>query len=214
MAQEKSPFEEEYKDLLQPLTAAYDAIDAIQADNTEHVKRRLLISLKRDIDSLTTQQNLINRGSPTADFTSVHNRRPERKPLTKVLGYDILQAKKTRPHQASGLTPTQQLQFNKDQQEVVATSNAGADLKAQVTALYPEFVNRDNNQLLDEYQTNDVVIRGVAKRAGLPVTEDNPKVIDTKFIDQVKDAIKKQQDKINKQATAAAANDANIDKQQ
>lgn len=68
---------------------------------------------------------------------------------------------------------------------------AAEELKEKVDALEPLFTKIESDKILDEH--SDLVIRGVAKRAGLPVTEDNPKKIDVKYIDQIKKALTEKQ---------------------
>ena len=77
-----------------------------------------------------------------------------------------------------------------------AQQNAAEELKATIERLLPEFPGLENEAILDTY--SDLEIRGIAKKVGLPVTETNPAKIDSKFIDTVKAAIKKNEDLANK----------------
>lgn len=56
--------------------------------------------------------------------------------------------------------------------------------------LYTLFLTIDNKDLLETY--TDPQIREVARKAGLPVTDKTPPKIEKKFLDQIKTAIKKQ----------------------
>ena len=53
--------------------------------------------------------------------------------------------------------------------------------------LYDNFNTIEPDKILDSYP--EIVIRAVAKKAGLPVTESNPKKIDIKYLEQIKAAI-------------------------
>lgn len=66
------------------------------------------------------------------------------------------------------------------------------ELKRKRDELYKIFAETETDQLIDKYP--DIEVRAVAKKAGLPVTETNPAKISVKFINQIKDAIKKQKE--------------------
>jgi hypothetical protein len=109
---------------------------------------------------------------------------PELAKITTLRGEKFVQGEKV----VEDLTP-------KENKLAVAASVKTADeiaaeeLKAAVDQLEPLFMEIDNAKLVDEQA--DLVLRGIAKRAGLPVSEDNPKKIDTKYIATIKEAIKK-----------------------
>lgn len=63
------------------------------------------------------------------------------------------------------------------------------ELNDKVQVLYPMFKDIANKDILDTY--SDIEIRGVAKKAGLPVTENSPKKIDGNFLNVIKEAIVK-----------------------
>jgi hypothetical protein len=65
---------------------------------------------------------------------------------------------------------------------------AAEELTRQVDTLLPEFLNIESGTLLDE--NPDMVLRGIAKRAGLPVTEEEPAKMSVKYIDEIKEALK------------------------
>lgn len=56
--------------------------------------------------------------------------------------------------------------------------------------LYDLFLTTDNKDIIETY--TDPQIREVARKAGLPVTDKSPAKIDGKFLNQIKNAIKKQ----------------------
>lgn len=76
-----------------------------------------------------------------------------------------------------------------DKQRLKADENEAVEIKKQVDELEPLFLEIESDKLVDEH--SDIVLRGIAKRAGLPVTEENPKTITVKYINQIKEAIKK-----------------------
>ena len=89
----------------------------------------------------------------------------------------------------SDYEPGQQPQKKVDLKEVKqkAEINDVEELKALVDNLELLFLKIESDEILDEHP--DLVIRGVAKRAGLPVTEDNPKKLSVKYIDEIKATI-------------------------
>lgn len=60
-------------------------------------------------------------------------------------------------------------------------------LRAEIETAYPTFVNRNSNDILANVE--HLVIRGVAKKAGLDVTSTEPAVLTEAFVDQIKEAI-------------------------
>jgi hypothetical protein len=86
--------------------------------------------------------------------------------VTKLKGKDIGEAK-----------PTPKAEVKQTAEEL-----AIAELKAQVDMLEPLFVKIETDKILDEHST--LVIQGVAKRAGLPVTEDTK--VDANFVNSIK----------------------------
>jgi hypothetical protein len=66
---------------------------------------------------------------------------------------------------------------------------AGEELAQEVNAIYDGFSERENDELLDSL--TDLQIRGVAKKAGLEVTQTKPEHITSAYIDQIKAAIVK-----------------------
>jgi len=93
-----------------------------------------------------------------------------------------LKGKDFKPGETPKAEPTKLTEKIKDAETIAAE-----ELKSKVDALEPLFVKIESDKILDEH--SDLVIRGVAKRAGLPVTEDNPKKIDIKYIDEIKKAL-------------------------
>lgn len=60
-------------------------------------------------------------------------------------------------------------------------------LRDKVEALYPEFLYLTADYIAKSVEDN--VVRGVAKKAGMKVSKNEPKTIHTEFVEQIKDAI-------------------------
>ncbi|MCZ2085367.1 MAG: hypothetical protein LC112_13955 [Flavobacteriales bacterium] len=101
--------------------------------------------------------------------------------VTTLRGQKIEDVVKDKP-----ATPSEQ-KVNLKEIKEKAADNEAEELKRQVDALEPLFLKIENDKLIDEHP--DLVLRGVAKRAGLPVTEDTPEKIDSKYVQSIKDAI-------------------------
>lgn len=63
------------------------------------------------------------------------------------------------------------------------------ELLLEVEKVEPVFSEMPNDKILDE--VSDLAIRAIAKKANMPVTETNPAKIDTKYIQLIKDTLKK-----------------------
>lgn len=61
------------------------------------------------------------------------------------------------------------------------------ELQKEVNAVYEGFTERENDDILDSIP--ELVIRGVAKKAGLQVTQTEPEKINSAFVNQIKEAI-------------------------
>lgn len=90
-------------------------------------------------------------------------------PITHVLGDDVTQQEKV---DLKAITPT-----NADKEA----------LKKQATEAYDTFLDRDSNVILES--VDDLIIRAVAKKAGMDVTSTNPEKITVEFIESIKEAI-------------------------
>lgn len=60
-------------------------------------------------------------------------------------------------------------------------------LAGKVESLYDQFLTIDSKELLLKYE--DLVLRGVAKKAHLKVTKDDPEVLTLEFIEEIKASI-------------------------
>lgn len=94
--------------------------------------------------------------------------------VTKLLGKDFRQGETAKVD-----TPVEKIK--------TADQLAAEELTRQVDELLPNFLTIESSTLLDEQP--DMVLRGIAKRAGLPVTEEEPEKMSVKYIDEIKTAL-------------------------
>lgn len=91
----------------------------------------------------------------------------------------------------------------------IADQNDSEELINKVNILEPLFLEIESDKLLDEHE--DLVLRGVAKRAGLPVTETTPEKIDVAYINTIKEAIKEKAAIAQQGAGAGNTGNENLD---
>jgi antitoxin component of RelBE/YafQ-DinJ toxin-antitoxin module len=163
-----SPFQKETSQIIEILDHAQKQIESIENPSIQWLKTKIVMDLKRHSNAL--KQNL------GVDISS-DLPKPKVAPLTKLFGKEITGKA---PVVKDVNKPFRQSSFEVEQKE----------LELKVSELYPRFLTTESDHLLDSL--NDIEIRGVAKKAGLPVTETNPKKIDVTFINQIKDAIRLQ----------------------
>lgn len=148
-------------------------------DELMHLRNRLLRTLEREISTLSLQHGIPYEGKEAAQQSAP--------PLTKLFGRVIGGANST-----SATSQETQLLSDKPEQANLAVQSAeeveAAEFKQKTLDVYAQFGDMTDEAILD--QLEEMVIRGVGKLAGLPVTEDTPKKVDMKFIQQIKDAIK------------------------
>lgn len=101
--------------------------------------------------------------------------RVESQPLTRMFGRDIT----VKPRVVADVNKP----FHESSFEV-----EGKELQIKVDEVYPKFLITESDHLIDSL--TELEIRGVAKKAGLPVTDTEPKTINTGFIDEIKEAIR------------------------
>lgn len=179
-------FEQEARLIISVLDKAHAQISAI--DNTEMDARKyaILNDLKKHSNALRLE---VGEDIPTSEL------QPKSKaiggPLKKMFGKDIVRpaVKKGVEETKPAVTPPK---------IKTAEETALEELRKEVDSLYGRFLETPNDQLID--RESDIAIRGVAKMAGLPVTDKSPKNINSKFIDSIKEAITK------KNEIAAAGN--------
>ena len=160
-------FSSDYQKLIDALEYAHSEIQSVTNPDIGLLTTRLKTDLKRHINALKIQ---IGHDAEVAAPT-VH------KPITKMFGRTVAtKAGEPIKGDAAPLKTSRDVEL--------------AELKEKVEDIYSTFVLTQSDQLMDSL--SDIEIRAVAKKAGLPVSEKLPKRIDIDFIDQVKDAIRKQ----------------------
>jgi len=168
MSQDK--FKSEVTTTVELLTTTKQAVEETLTDpRTTQLKVRVVENLRQQINFLSMRVGL-----PGVQ----ENKAPKPEPITKMFGKDVSSVTKQEP----AATPVKI-----DTPDEVAAN----ELKLKVDQLYPDFVNIETDAILDTYA--EIEIRGVAKRAGLPVTETHPTKIDAAFVNQVKEAISKKE---------------------
>lgn len=162
------PFQQEVTNIVSVLDEAYKQIEAIETPGFQHVKNKVLMTIQRESGALKMQIGI--------DITN-NTPKPKAAPLKKMFGKVIGEVK----HAPADVNKP----VNDTPNEV-----ALKELRMRVDELWPKFLSTSADHILDS--VSDIEIRGVAKKAGLPVTEDNPKRITTEFIEQIIAAIQKQ----------------------
>lgn len=184
-------FELEYKSMAESLQAAKDVISLMDNQALQPMKIRLISLLTKEINALQTLA-----GVPvTGEIQNILNSEP--KPLTKMFGKSVNQNVKPKERTVV-LEPVSLKQFAAEQ-KTLSENAAVNELRAKVELLYPEFRTIDSASILDSY--DELTIKGVAKYAGLPVSDNSPKKVDTAFIDSIKEAIRVKQEVENEMRT-------------
>lgn len=181
-------FEKEAKIIIDVLQKAHAQISAIDNSEMDARKYAILNDLNKHANVLRLE---LGEDIPTSEL------QPKSKavgaPLTKLFGKEVKPKK----------VEVQVEETTEEKTETTVTANANVqlktaedvqieELKKEIDELYPRFVETETDTLLD--RESDIVLRGVAKRAGLPVTEKNPKNITAKYVELIKTAIKKKAD--------------------
>lgn len=165
------PFDKENRLIIGILSDAHDSIQNINNPEMLALKGRILGDLRKHINSLSVQLDLPIKDEPKAQG---------RQPITKMFGRTLTSVRKTLP------APD----VNKGKFKQTTSDIELAELRVKVDELYNRFLSTPDDHLIDSL--SDIEIRGVAKKAGLPVSENDPKTINTGFIKAIKDAIQKQ----------------------
>lgn len=175
------------------LKDAHEKISATLNDNNlGPLRGKLLNSLQQNINSLAMQVGV----DPVRTVTETA------KPLTKIFGKNVQHVKaQAAPDLSADHLPEERIIPNTKSPKELAAE----ELKTTVTELYPKFLEIETDGIIDTY--SDMEIRGIARLAGLPVTETTPKNADAKFVDQIKEAIKAKKEIESKTGgTGAGAN--------
>lgn len=168
-------FLEVYTRIDDALKASYEEIESIKDDRIGNLKNRILMSLTR-------LRNQIKSTGGLKDFGVTNVAKVTTKQLTKMFGYDVNQkpTKRLKKIATEREFKKESIQTTQDQE--------GTLLNKKANRLYDDFLKIENDKIIDEHSKDE--IRGVAKLAGLPITQQTE--VNTKFVDHIKDAIKKQ----------------------
>ena len=160
-------FQKETSQIISILEEANQKITQIINPEIAFLKGKIQGDIMRHANALRLQsgQHITGVETPAAP-----------KPLTKMFGRDVT----PKPRVVKDVNKP----FLEGPNEVEEK-----ELKLKVDELYPKFLITEADHLIDSL--TDIEIRGVAKKAGIPVTETEPAKIDSKFITQIKTAIKK-----------------------
>lgn len=173
-------FEQEAKLIISVLQKAHAQISAI--DNTEMDARKYAI-----LNDLKKHENALRL--ETGEDISTNELQPKSSaiggPLTKIFGREIPKKQDAKPAEETIQKPA----IKTDEQIALE------ELRQEVDNLFTRFVATPTEDLLD--RESDIALRGVAKKAGLPVTETSPKKVDAKFVEKIKEAITKAEEIAN-----------------
>lgn len=178
-------FEKETKQIIDVLRNAHADIEAINNPEIAPLKARIMSDLRRHENSLCLQlgeeirlqeQDVIVQKKSAGPITRLFGK--EIKPISRNDKPAIDETKPITPTPAIEIKTTQEIQVN--------------ELRIQRDEVYNRFIVTPTDDLLDSL--DEMIIRAVAKRAGLPVTETNPKKITAKYVEQIKAAIQKNMD--------------------
>ena len=178
------PHRQQIQTAIASLKNAHSDLSNLLSDSSiEGIRTRVLHGLETQINYLSAQVN--------AD--SIQTSSSEVQPLTKLFGKSLANVP------ATGEEKVELKVVLKTPEQIAAD-----ELREKVTELYSQFETIETPAILDTY--DEMEIRGVGKLAGLPVTETTPKKVDAKFVEQIKEAIKK------KKELEAAGNTGGSDK--
>lgn len=192
-------YQKEVQETIEILKWSHSQIEKVLADeNLMHLKNKLLREIERQITTLSIQHGF-EYETKAAESVAAGE------PLRKIMGRIINVPGPGPEKQLLSDRPIQQIPIQQSAQEIEAS-----EFKEKTLGLYSTFTDIENEAILDQFE--DMVIRGVGKLAGLPVTENHPKKINVKFIDEIKDAIKKKSELENasKEASDATAADLGL----
>ena len=160
------------KEVIDRLSATREeVIEILNFREGTPLKKRITDSLTQQINSLSVRIGQDVKKDHATKFGRV----------TKMLGKTISEESKPEADQ-----PDTSEILKKQADEIAAE-----ELNDRINEVYPVFNTLANDEILDSH--DEYVIRGIAIRAGLPVTENFPEKVDSSFIDSVKEAIQKKQ---------------------
>lgn len=187
-----NPFKNEYEQFIEILENAKSQINAITNPNIASLRNRLTINVTKDINFLKSQT-----GAPLTAITASISDQPSSSgvPLKKIMGKVI-----SLPSSQPGINTNRMTNTEyKNYSESNADDLMANELQEGVDEYYDKFLDIETDQILDTLE--DMVIRGIGKTAGLPVTDVSPKRVDSKFVNRIKDAITKLNNDMQEQET-------------
>lgn len=174
-----NPFQAEYDAIITELKTARSNIDQSVANpNIVSLKNRILGVLTREIGNLEQRGDKIETVGETQKRSS--------QPLRSFLGNSLPEPNSRKKAQINK-TPTGLREFNQKVQETTEEVE-GKEINQRVKQIYPDFVNMPTDKIRDSFSDKEIL--GVAKKSELPITAKT--LVDTKLIEQIKIAIKKQ----------------------
>lgn len=164
---------ESYFEMIDALTVARNRILLIDNMEIKGLIQQVVMPITSQINSMS-----VKVGLPVSGELEYVRTKPG-EPIIRMLGKDVSFAPKIE------VTVKEFAAINKQS----SIDNELEVLRKKVADLYPLFLTLETASILDVY--DELTIKGVAKIAGLPVSENSPKVVDAKFVEIVKEAIKK-----------------------
>lgn len=189
-------YETEYQQIVDALSEARNKIARIENRELKNLTDRIVGDLTAHTNFLNVQLGNDVVGEPQSTKTVAGGGG-----LKRMLGRDITVAPQNQG--AAPVLDNDKLSYSEYQarQKQIAQDAELAAFKLKLDELYPVFRSIENATLLDQY--DEVVLRGIAKYAGLPVSDFSPKEIDDAFITKIKDAMNVK----DQQAASGTAND-------
>lgn len=163
-----NPFRAETSQIVDILQFAREQIEAIPNTDIAMLKTKIVMDLRRHENNLR-----LNIGETVEEQKAVQQ---TSKPLTSMFGTAIRDIR--RPVK----DPKERVYLTK------ATDVEKAEMAVKVDEAYKKFHTSESDHLLDSL--DEMTLRGVGMKAGLPATETEPKLINLAFIEQIKEAIK------------------------
>lgn len=168
-----------HEQVIDELSTAKSNIDRILSDpDDQHHKLRMGNAIQREINYLAMITGNATAGEQPSQILG---------PATHIGGQKINYPDRTKS------------------EELKTDDQSLTELREKVETAYTEFPSKTSEEILAEY--DDIIIRGVTKKSGIPINKDKPKVLSVKFVDGIKKAIDIQL------AKKAEADQAELDRQ-
>lgn len=176
-----NPFKEEYDKLTSILQDTKDKVSEVTNPDVSMVVNRITSQLTHQINFLKVY---------SGEKLSLKGPAITGNPLKGMFGRKFI--KKSEPARTVIADNKGKLTEKEKARKEDADQVAIDELQQKRDDLYGKFLDIDTATLVDT--GDDMTIRALAKKVGLPVTEDNPKKITVKFINQIKKAIESEKE--------------------